>query len=169
MKLLSISNTRLLFSFGAIVSMAVLGSTYFMEHIVKLEPCPLCLLQRYLLWMISILWVIGSLFTLKRSWRLFYCIAIIIFSLLGLIIAGRHVWLEHYPPSFPSSCLAGLDKIFAFRSLGEILEEVFTSQECSKIDFTLLSLSLPTWSLIMFSSFTLYCTILGWLQIKRRI
>lgn len=165
-----ILNFRLLFTIGGIISLAILGSTYLLEYALKLEPCPLCFLQRYALWGVSILFWIGALQNAKGFGRLLYCAGILFFCVLGIIFASRHLWLQYITPDIPSTCLAGFDKLLAFKSFVEILQEIFAaSPECSQIEFTFLKLSLPAWSLVGFIGFAAFSIFVGWLQIKRRI
>ncbi len=161
---------RQLLAMGALASFIIIGSAYGLEYFLQLEPCPLCLIQRYVLWCIGFLCGIGALQNCKNIGRLFYCAGIFLFSFLGIALASRQLWLQYFSPAEVANCIAGFDQLFAFKSIPEIIREIFTaSPECSKIDFTILHISLTGWSLLFFIGFALYSLILGWRQIKRRI
>lgn len=161
---------RSLFFSGALVSLLFFLGTYVLQYGFNLEPCPLCYLQRFILLMISVVFWLGVLQNCKNMGRLVYCAFAIFFSMLGSALALRQLWLQYVSPVNESSCLAGFTTMLELMPLWEVLTETLQgTQECSKIDFTFLSLSLPAWSLLSFMGFGAYILILVWLQIKRRI
>lgn len=163
-------NFRQFMMIGGLLSLVILGGAYGLEVFLHLEPCGLCVLQRFVLWGISLFFWMGALHNPKAFVRLFYCIGALVFSLMGVLLSSRHLWLQYAPAEEVSNCLAGFEQLFAFKPWYEVIKELFTaSPECSKIDFTFLNTSLPGWSLMAFICFALFSLIIGWLQIKRRI
>lgn len=161
---------RSLFFLGALLSLVFFLGTYVLQYGFNVEPCPLCYLQRFVLLIISLVFWLGVIQNCKHDGRLVYCAVGFIFSLLGSVLALRQLWLQYMPPVHESSCLAGFTTMLEFMPLWEVLTETLQgTQECSKIDFTFLGLSLPGWSLLNFMGFGVYILILCWLQIKRRI
>ena len=72
-------------------------------------------------------------------------------SLVGTGTAGRHVWLQTLPVDQAPSC--GPPLSFLHESLGtfETARKVLTgSGNCGDIDWTMLGLSMPAWSLMGF-------------------
>ena len=70
---------------------------------------------------------------------------------VGAAIAARHVWLQHLPPEETPRCGPGLDYLLDTLPLNELVREVLTgSGECAKVDWTLLGLSMPEWTLLLF-------------------
>jgi disulfide bond formation protein DsbB len=162
---------RSLFMVAELATLTLLGAAYVLEYHFQLEPCSLCLLQRYILWGIVLLLLAGILQNCKRISRLIYTTGIGIFSSLGIALAGRHVWLQHLPPSpdIPT-CTAGIEKMLAFQPLLEVLKAVLTeSQSCARVDFTILGFSLSFWSLMYFIALLGFSLVVFGLQIKRRI
>jgi len=165
-----IFNFRSLFLLGLCASLAILGSAYFLEYGFNYIPCPLCLLQRYALWGILVLFGIGFLYPGKNLSRLFICSGLISFSVLGILLASRHLWLQHLPPGAIASCGADLERLLQFKPFLEVFKEVFmNAEECARIDFTFLGLSLSLWSLLAFIGFAVFSSLILILQIKRRI
>lgn len=152
-------NFRTLFASIGVVSLILLGFAYFFEYHYQLEPCPLCLLQRYTLWAIVFVVFIGVLQNCKSFGKVLYSLGVILFSTLGAILSARHVWLQHLPPGTQMpSCTAGLEKMLAFKPFFEVMKEVFIGSEgCTKIDFTILGLSLSAWTLCYFIALILFC------------
>lgn len=125
----------------------------FLEHVQGLEPCPLCVFQRVGLIGLGFFALIAFLHhpksnVLKRIYASLASISI----LWSVGVAARHVWLQHLPPEKVPSCGPGLDYLIDALPMKTVLEQVLSgSGECAEIDWTLLGLSLPTWSLIFFA------------------
>ncbi len=156
---------------GALASTALLGGTYLIEYGFKIDPCPLCLLQRYALWGVVLCFWLGVLQVHKSLWRLLYCFLIILFSTAGALIAGRQLWIQYLtPPNEMGGCIAGFEILFAYKPFFEALSEIFSaSPDCARIDFTILKLPLSGWAFLSFAAIIMFCVKIVWLQIKRRI
>lgn len=161
---------RQLFLAAALVCLAFLGLAYGLQFQLKLEPCPLCLLERYVFWCIAFVLILGSIHSVKSWGRFVYSGFLIFFGLLGISLTLRHLWLQQLPPEKVPACTAGLERLLAYQPFLQVLKTVLTaSGECAKADFILLGLSLPAWAFLAFSGFTLLGVILIIFQKKRRI
>jgi disulfide bond formation protein DsbB len=70
---------------------------------------------------------------------------------VGIAIAGRHVWLTYLPPDQVPACGPDLAYMMDAFPLGDVVRKVLTgSGECAKVDWTLLGMSMPEWSLSCF-------------------
>jgi disulfide bond formation protein DsbB len=73
------------------------------------------------------------------------------FSLLGLLTAGRHVWLTLQPPSAVTTCSPTLEYMLQNLPLTETIKVFFVgSGDCGKVSYHLLGLNIPQWTLICF-------------------
>jgi len=69
----------------------------------------------------------------------------------GIAIAGRHVWLQHLPADQVPMCGPGLNYLLDAMPISGVIRTVLTgSGECAKVDWALLGLSMPEWSLAWF-------------------
>ncbi|MAP35458.1 MAG: disulfide bond formation protein B [Halomonas sp.] len=140
-----------------------------LEHIVGLEPCPLCIFQRVAVIAAGLVLAVAAIHNPKGG------VGRGIYGLLGLaavgtgaFIAGRHVWLQGLPADEVPSCGPGLDYMMDILPMQEVVAMVLTgSGECAEIDFMLLGLSLPAWTLIGFLLLGLVPLRILWLAIKR--
>ncbi len=140
-----------------------------LEHIVGLEPCPLCIFQRVAVIAAGLVLAVAAIHNPKGG------VGRGIYGLLGLaavgtsaFIAGRHVWLQGLPADEVPSCGPGLDYMMDILPMQEVVAMVLTgSGECAEIDFMLLGLSLPAWTLIGFLVLALAPLRMLWLAIKR--
>ncbi len=144
---------------GCLFVASVIGMSFalYLEHVQGLNPCPLCVFQRVGLIALGVFSLLGFLHNPKQSWLKR------VYSLLGTLgivwsagVAARHVWLQNLPPDQVPSCGPGLDYLVEALPLKSVLQQVLSgSGECAVIDWTLLGLSLPVWSLLFFSVLTL--------------
>lgn len=163
---------RKLFLFGLIVALGLVGSAYFLEYYFHLDPCPLCHLQRYVLFAIIMFFFLGIVNTWGYVAKLFFSGSNIFFSLLGILLALRHVWLQYSATveGVTTGCTAGLERLLQFQPLMTVLKEVLiNSESCSKIDFTILKLPLSVWSLLSFILIFAYSCFIFQSTTKRRV
>lgn len=138
---------------------SIIGITFalYLEHVLGLEPCPLCVFQRVGLIAMGIIALIALIHNpkkplLRRGYSLFSTLAIS----WSAGVAARHVWLQHLPPDQVPSCGPGLDYLVEALPFKAVLQQVLSgSGECAVIDWTFLGQSLPFWSLIFFSGLLL--------------
>ncbi len=161
---------RTLFFLGGFLSFLLFLGTYLLEYGFGLEPCPLCYLQRAMLFIITFVFFLGILQNCKQHGRLVYCAILFVCSILGGAFALRQLWLQYIAPVHESNCFAGFEKMLELMPIWQVLQETLqASQACSQIDFRLLGLPLSAWSLFGFIGLATYVFVLSWLQIKRRI
>lgn len=164
---------RILSLVGMVGSLSLVSGAYFLEYYFKLDPCPLCHLQRYVLFAITFFFFVGIFFPKQCGRWLKFLLGFveIVLSVLGISLALRHIWLQYtVTDDMVSNCTAGLERLLQFQPLMQVLEEVLIkSNACGKIDFTILKLPLSVWSLFGFIALLCYsCWIIFWI-IKRRI
>lgn len=130
----------------------VLGIALIMQYVFDLEPCPLCLVQRFFFLSIGMAYI--GIFVVKlRLSRLAHGIYLIpmLFGLIGLIFAGRHVWLQYLPKEALPGCIPSLSYILDAFPILDAIGRIFEgSADCGDIVWTLLGLSIPEQSAILF-------------------
>ena len=121
----------------------------YAQYQLFLEPCPLCVFQRVAVVGMGLGFLLLALHN-PRGWaRRAYLGILGLFTLIGIVVAGRHVWLQNLPPDEVPSCGPGLGYMLDNFPLGDALKMVFTgSGECATVDWQFLGLSMPAWVLI---------------------
>lgn len=148
---------RPLFLGAFLICVALMATALTLQHVMKLEPCPLCVLQRVFVIALGGVFLIAALFDPGRIARRVYGVFIMVLGVLGIIVAGRHVWLQNLPADQVPECGPGLDYLLDAFPLGEALSLVFRgSGECADVQWVFLGLTIPGWTLVMFSAFTLF-------------
>lgn len=135
---------------------AVIGVALFLEHHDQLQPCPLCIFQR----LAFILIAVGSLIVFLgyhcRYARLTGWIFSFIFSLAGLALALRQMWLQHLGASAVTTCVPGLNYLYSNFSWFKATMLVFQgTSDCAAVTWRLFGLSMAGWSAICFGFFVL--------------
>jgi disulfide bond formation protein DsbB len=153
MPLLRLS-TRSSFVLAALACALLLGYGYYLEHVVGLQPCPLCLVQRGFFYAVM---AVGIVAALHGRWPRLYGILAALFATGGAATASRQVWLQHLPPDKVPQC--GPDLFFMLDNfpLSRTLKTLVSGTgECAAVDWTFLGLSIAEWSLLWFAVLTIY-------------
>jgi len=137
-----------------LLTAALIGLSFWLENYKGIQPCPLCMLQRFIFIGLAITFLAGSLFTIKY-WQIFIGILTSLFSSIGIIFAGRQVWLQLLPPANqPADCAMSLSSLFKLLPPGKVMSQIFQgSVECGRVSWDFLNFSLAEWSLMFFLLF----------------
>lgn len=142
---------RGVFLTGFLVCLSMLLIAGYFQFIEHLDPCPLCILQRLMVLVVGIVFLLGAIHNPISAGRRVYGFLVVIFSLLGAAIAGRHVWLQSLPAEQVPSCGPGLNFILENFPISQAIDMVLRgSGECADVMWTFLGLSIPGWTLVAF-------------------
>jgi len=142
-----------------LLAVVLLNVAYYLEYMLKILPCPLCVLQRYVLIFLTAIFLTAGLVK-QRFFAILLNLLALFGSVLGLLLSGRQVWLQHAPPEGLGECGVSLSFMFKIFSFKETLVHVWRGgTECSQYDWTFLSLSLAEWSCLWFGIFTVFMLI----------
>jgi disulfide bond formation protein DsbB len=137
---------------GFLACGGLMGYALYAQYSLGLEPCPLCIFQRVAVITVGILFLIATLHSPARTGARVYAGLLSFAALIGMALAGRHLWIAAQPPGTVPACGAGLDYMMDILPLTEVVTKVLTgSGECGKIDWRFLGLSMPAWVLIALS------------------
>lgn len=155
-------STRLLYTLGFVSTLILLAASLYFQYFDNFQPCPLCILQRFAFGLLGISFFFGIIFyrkSIMRSIVNFFCI---LFSLAGIGLAGRQVWLQHFPSAESSECGVSLQYMMQALPPHEVVQRIFQgTAECSTRGFEFLSFNMAEWALIWFVGFlflSLYVT-----------
>jgi len=150
--------SRLFFSSIFIVCTSLLGFGLYLEHVVGLEPCPLCVFQRVAFIVIALLALIGAIHNPQKLFERIYTGLMLIASLCGAGIAGRQIWLQHLPEDKVPECGPGLEYMLDTFPFTDALRMILSgSGECAEVQWTFLSFSIAEWSIVCFTCLTIAC------------
>ncbi len=126
----------------------------YLQHVVGLEPCPMCIVQRYALVFVALLAGLTALFSGRAV--LVGGSGLLLFSAgFGAFVAARQSWLQWFPPEV-ASCGRDFYGMIETFPLQRVIPMIFKgSGDCSKVDWTFLSLSIANWSFLAFIGISL--------------
>ncbi len=141
---------RILYGAVAFAATALIGFAIYLQEVKGLEPCPLCILQRYAYVVVAAAALVAALMPTSGP-RVVARIAAwigIAFAVAGAGVGVWHVWLQTHPPKF-ASCGPSLQYLVANLPLGRALPRIFQGYaDCTEITWRLLGLTIPAWSLL---------------------
>ena len=142
---------------GFLATVAMMATAFFFQYVLYLEPCPLCSVQRAIVILLGVIFLLGFIQGPSGWGKRVYGLLITLASIFGLIVAGRHTWLQHLPKDQIPECGPGLDFWMENLPAVDVIQKVFEgSGECAEIAWTFMGLSIPEWSLIAFAVFLIY-------------
>lgn len=152
---------RWLFVTGSVFCLVLLGVALYFQYVMGLEPCPLCIFQRVFVVVLGAIMLAAALHNPRAAGRRVYGALMLVFAALGIVVAGRHVWLQSLPADQVPACGPGLEYLLQTFPLTRALELIFKgSGECAEIQWTFLGLSIPAWTLLVFIGLALFSVFL---------
>ena len=140
---------RRIFGLLALACVAMLAFGLYLQHVVGLEPCPMCIVQRYALVLVAIVAGLAASFR-GRGVHVGGAALMTLVAGFGGFTAARQSWLQWYPPEV-ASCGRDLYGMIETFPLKRAIPMIFKgSGDCTKIDWTFLGLSIANWSFLCF-------------------
>jgi len=156
---------RTLCLLGLIACTALITTAFYMQYIMGLDPCPLCMMQRIVIYVLAALFLIALVHNPATTGQRIYGTLITLFGLAGVGFSSRQLWLQSLPPEEVPACGPSLEYMLDVLPWTDVINAMmYGTGDCAKIAWTFLSLSIPGWTLIAFICFAL----LGLMQWRRR-
>src|SRR3989344_4535685 len=136
----------------SVACVAMLAFGMYLQHVVGLEPCPMCIVQRYALIGVAIFTGLASARGSKGWWMGWGALALIA-SGFGAFVAARQSWLQWYPPEV-ATCGRDFYGMIENYPISRAIPMIFRgSGDCAAIDWTFLGGSIANWSFVCFVGF----------------
>ena len=136
---------RLLYLALFLVAAGLLSFGLYLQHGLGLEPCPMCIMQRYAFATAALIGLIAAIHAPGRS-------------------AARQSWMQIDPPLIPE-CGPGLEFMLESFPLAQALPMIFRGAgDCTVIEWTFLGLSIANWSLVSFTATVIFAC---WMLLRR--
>lgn len=146
---MAMDNPRLVNGLGLVACLLLLAYALYAQHVLGLEPCPLCIFQRVAVAGLAAVFALALLHGCRGSGARVYALLLGAVALAGMGVAGRHIWLQSLPPDQVPACGPGLDYMMEYLPWRDTLAMVLGgSGECAEVDWSLLGLSMPAWVLV---------------------
>ena len=152
---------RVGYCFGFVVCAALMSYALYMQYVLDLEPCPLCMFQRVALVAMGAAFMIAALHGPGRIGAWMYGVLQLVLGGTGIGLAARHLWIQSLPADQVPACGMGIGYMFETLPFFEVIERTLKgSGECAKIDLVL-GLSIPAWMLALFAALIAWSLLLA--------
>ena len=130
---------------------SLLGYAAYSMKILGLEPCTLCITQQFFYCLIGLSAFIAFIHYPSPIAGRIYSSLLSIFSIAGIWISGRQVWLQGLPEDEVPLCGPPLEYIIDVFPFADVISALFMGDgNCAEIPWAFLGLSMAGWSLIWF-------------------
>lgn len=140
---------------------AMLAFGLFLQISLGLNPCPMCIVQRYALIFVAVCAGLAAI-SGKKSLHIVGTLLMLAGAGFGAFVAARQTWLQWNPPEI-ATCgrdFYGMISDFPFnRAIPMIFKG---SGDCSAVDWTFLGGSIANWSFVCFVLIGLLALLLVW-------
>ena len=148
----------------ALSSVAMLAAGLVLQHGFGLEPCPMCIVQRYAMFLVALFAALAWASS-RKPLVLGFAAGVVLSALAGAAVAARQSWLQWYPPEIVS-CGRDFYGMVENLPIKRALPMIFAgSGDCTKIDWSFLRLSIANWAFLYFVAIAGLAT---WASLLRR-
>lgn len=131
--------------------MFLIGVALYMEHMMHLEPCPLCIFQRVAVITAGLIAIVAALHNPQRVGIKVYSLMVVMASTVGGALAIRQLHLQSLPEDQVPSCGPGLDYLLDVFPMQDVIQMVLVGDgSCAEVAWSLLGISIPGWALVGF-------------------
>ena len=140
--------TNLIVALGCAGLMAV---ALFMEHVMGLAPCHLCMMQRVMVIAAGVIAFAGAVHGPGiLGTRIYGALSAIVVT-TGAGLSMRQLWLQSLPEDEVPACGASLDYMIDVFPITEVIAMVLAGDgTCAEVLWTFLGISIPGWTLVAF-------------------
>ena len=144
---------RIVFAAIFLACASLIALAIYLQEELGLEPCPMCILQRYAFVAIGAVALAAAIHGPRGIALKTYALLVTLLSIAGGGVAIRHSYLQHFPPKI-EACGTDLEFLVNTFPISQALPKIFAGTgSCSKVDWTLLGLSIPEWAIVWFAIF----------------
>jgi disulfide bond formation protein DsbB len=145
----------------AVASIALLVFALYLQHVERMQPCPMCIIQRYAFAAVALICIAFALLP-RGAARVGAGLGALV-SIAGAGAAGWHLWVKANP-----SVSCGIDPLETSLNTiptAELLPFLFKADGLCTTEYApILGLSIPQWSLVWFVTFAI---VLAWIAFRR--
>ena len=133
---------------GLCVSLLAFGM--YLQHVIGLEPCPMCIVQRYAMVLVALVSLLGAAWPSRQLGAGVASVGVVLLAGFGAFVAARQSFLQWYPPQ-EASCGRDFYGMIETFPLQRVVPMIFKgSGDCSAVDWTFLTLTIANWSFLNF-------------------
>lgn|SRR5690625_1983242 len=154
-----VPNPRLLNLLIFVASVAIIGGALYMEHVMLLEPCGLCITQRVFVVLAGLVCLASAVHNPGETGRRNYALGAAAMCVAGSYFAIRQIWMTYLPPEKVPACGPGFSYMVENFPLMDTLSFLLQGDgNCAAVDWRFLGLlSIPEMALLGFIGLFALC------------
>ncbi|MES2585181.1 MAG: disulfide bond formation protein B [Pseudomonadota bacterium] len=146
--------------------LGLLAYGMYLQHVVGLNPCPMCVVQRYALVLVAICAALTGA-SGRKGIHIFGGVLLVVLSVAGAYVAARQSWLQWYPPEVVS-CGRDIYGMIETFPLQRAIPMIFKGGgDCTTVDWTFLGGSIANWSFLCFCGLAVLGGVLVWRRSRK--
>jgi disulfide bond formation protein DsbB len=150
---LAIPGNRLINAGIFCVCVITIGIVLYMEHVMLLSPCGLCITQRVFVILCGLVCLASAIHNPAPKGQRLYAFLAASMCVFGSYFAGRQIWLQHLPEDQVPACGPGLTYIYDNFPFLETLNFLLKGDgNCAEVQFRFLGLSIAEMSMVAFAA-----------------
>ena len=149
---LAIPGNRLI-NFGIfLVCVATIAIALYMEHVMLLQPCGLCITQRVFVIFCGFVCLASAIHNPGAQGQKLYAFGAASMCVFGSYFSGRQIWLQHLQEDQVPACGPGLSYIYENFPFMETLSFLLKGDgNCAEVKYRFLGiLSIPEMAMVAF-------------------
>jgi len=151
--MLPISN-RIIYLLVFLACAGLLAAAYVFEYVYYMDPCPLCIMQRIAVLLIGISGLVGFVFASSMMAKVSASIFMLLSSILGMSVAGRHIWIQGLPADEIPTCGPSLEYMVDTLPWADVLALMLRGNgNCADGHWSFIGLSMPQWVMVWYVGF----------------
>ncbi|MDO8907080.1 MAG: disulfide bond formation protein B [Pseudohongiella sp.] len=156
-------NSRLLNFLIFLATVLIIGIALYMEHVMLLEPCGLCITQRVFLVLAGLVCLAAAIHNPSAKTRRNYALVAAGMCVAGSYFAIRQIWLTYLPEDQVPACGPGFNYVFNNFPLMDTLSFLFKGDgNCAEVSWRFLGIfSIPELALMGFAALFALCLFQG--------
>lgn len=132
-------------------TLALMGVALYMQYVMELIPCALCMTQRVFVIAVGVVALIAWIHKPASLSSRVYAIVGVLMALIGSAFSIRHLWLQSLPEDQVPACGPSLSYLLESFPLSEALSILLRGDgNCAETIWTFLGVSIPGWTLVAF-------------------
>lgn len=141
--------TNFALAITTVVAMAF--AMIFLERVLQLHPCPLCMTQRVFMVAAGLIALIAAIHNPRLTGRRIYAALCLLMSIGGGAVAARHIWLQSLPEHLVPACGPSLEYMLETLPFSETISLILMGDgNCADVVWTFMGLSIPQQVLLLF-------------------
>lgn len=147
-------SNRFIYGVSVVVIIGLMSFAFFLEYVLELEPCPLCMAQRIVFVTLAVIFLLACIHGPAKTGSTVYGLLGALVSLAGLALAWRQLWLQSLPADQAPACGPSLEYMLEAFPLSEVISVMLRgSGDCAEVQWVFLGLSIPGWTAVAFAGF----------------